>query len=298
MRWIIAICAMWIVSFSGVFQVHAQPLVQIEWLQENLKNDNIVVLDIRSPRKSRDFYAEGHIEGAVSAPYNEGWRDTVNGVIGMLPPVEKISAHIGRLGVSNDSHVVIVPFGNSSTDFSAATRIYWTFKVLGHDRVSILEGGYSAWLAAGQRLSKTAVVPSQTKFEAKLQPHLIATEEDVHEAIKGGVSLVDARPKAQFEGKAKSPVVAKAGTIPQAMNLRQSTLYNPKSNQFLSEEGVNQSIAGIGIDTENHSIAFCNTGHWASIAWFALSEIAGKKNISLYDGSMAEWTAKEANPVQ
>ena len=115
-------------------------LVNVEWLQANLGRKDLVVLDIRSPRKSRDFYAEGHIEGAISAPYNQGWRRTVDGVVGMLPPVPEISEHIGSLGVGNNSHVVIVPHGNSSTDFSAATRVYWTFKVLGHHHVSILDG--------------------------------------------------------------------------------------------------------------------------------------------------------------
>ncbi|MEM7214259.1 MAG: sulfurtransferase [Pseudomonadota bacterium] len=287
-----------LIALSHNSVVQAQPLVQVQWLESRLENEEIVILDIRSPRKSRDFYAEGHIQGAVSAPYNSGWRKTIDGVIGMLPPVDEISSHIGGLGVGNQSHVVIVPFGNSSTDFAAATRVYWTFKVLGHTKVSILEGGYAAWLASGLRLSREPTVLSKQNFVADFQSQLLASEEEVQKSIGANVSLIDARPTAQFEGKAKSPVVARAGTLPKAMNLRQSTLYSPRKARFLTEDEINASTAKIGISSDEKSITFCNTGHWASIAWFALSEISGQENVSLYDGSMAEWTITVDNPIQ
>ncbi len=287
-----------ILSISHAAADEPGALVSVEWLKENLQVTNLVVLDIRSPRKSRNFYEEGHIKGAVSAPYNSGWRETVNGVIGMLPPIEKISAHIGSLGVGNETRVVIVPFGNSSTDFSAATRIYWTFKVLGHDAVSILEGGYAGWYAKGEGLSDSAVVPVPKEFVADYRPELVASETDVQQSLGRDVVLVDARPTAQFEGKAKSPVVSRAGTVPAAVNLRQSTLYSPRKTSFLGLEKIRQSASEIGISEQHKSIAFCNTGHWASIAWFALSEIAGHKDVSLYDGSMTEWTANADNPIQ
>ncbi|MGI9351182.1 MAG: sulfurtransferase [Rhizobiaceae bacterium] len=277
---------------------HPGPLVEAEWLQANLEKRELVVLDIRSPRKSRDFYAEGHIKGAVSAPYNHGWRKTINGVVGMLPPVPEISEHIGSLGIGNNMHVVIAPFGNSSTDFSAATRIYWTFKVLGHNSISILNGGYAAWLSKGGKLSNEGVVPIPRRFEAVYQTNLVASEKEVFENLNTGAILVDARPAAQYEGKAKSPVVARAGTIPNSVNFRQSLLYNPKATTFLSQERIDTSAQKLGLERQKSTIAFCNTGHWASIAWFALSEVSGRKDVKLYDGSMAEWTATAGNPIQ
>jgi len=286
------------VAASAALAQQENALVSVQWLKNNQQSDNLVILDIRSPRKSKDFYAEGHIEGAVSAPYNIGWRERVDGVIGMLPPLAKISSHIGSLGINNQSHVVIVPFGNSSTDFAAATRIYWTFKVLGHDAVSVLEGGYAAWLSKGQGLSNVPVVSVRQTFTVNYRAILVASENDVKSALAHDVELVDARPSAQFEGKAKSPVVSRAGTLPGAKNLRQSTLYSPRQTRFLSREDVLKSAAEIELSSKDNTIAFCNTGHWASIAWFALSEIAGQENVSLYDGSMTEWTADDQNPVQ
>ena len=70
------------------------------------------------------------------------------GIAGMLPPVDQISNLIGSLGIVNQDHVVLIPYGNSSSKMGTATRIYWTFKVLGHDKVSILNGGMAAYKKA------------------------------------------------------------------------------------------------------------------------------------------------------
>ncbi|MEM9329695.1 MAG: sulfurtransferase [Pseudomonadota bacterium] len=298
MRLILIVCILLSTHMIGPAFGQHQPLITVEQLKQSLNDDTLVILDIRSPRKSRNFYEEGHIDGAIAAPYNEGWRATVDGVIGMLPAVPEISDHIGGLGISNDSNVVIVPHGNSSTDFSAATRIYWTFKVLGHDAVSILEGGYAAWLAKGGRLSKKSTTLEPKIFKADFREELVSSEQDVQQSLNDATLLVDARPSAQYLGKAKSPVVKRAGTIPEAVNLRQSTLYDPRNTTFLSQSELKALTHDLSISESGKSITFCNTGHWASIAWFALSEIAGQENVSLYDGSMAEWTEKDSNPVQ
>ena len=291
------VVAIFTVNSAGAFE-YPGPLVSANWLKANLSNENTIVLDIRSPRKSRDFYIEGHIEGAVSAPYNSGWREKVDGVIGMLPPMRRLSAHIGKLGIGNETHVIIVPFGKSSTDFSAATRIYWTFKVVGHDRVSILDGGYAAWLNNGGGLSQVEEKPIQKTFDVHFRPHLVSSETEVLSSLGHSVSLIDARPTAQYLGKAKSPVVTRAGTIPGSLSLKQSTFYNTKQSSFLATRDLATVLTQSGIDKSEKAITFCNTGHWASIVWFALSEISGRKNVSLYDGSMAEWTLREENPVR
>ena len=74
--------------------------------------------------------------------------EKLRGIAGMLPPVEQISNLIGSLGIGNQDHVVLIPYGTSSSKMGTATRIYWTFKVLGHDKVSILNGGMAAYKKA------------------------------------------------------------------------------------------------------------------------------------------------------
>ena len=88
------------------------------------------------------------------------------------------------------------------------------------------------------------------------------------------------------------------GTIPGAVNIKHGDLYSAEYAQFVAPETVKALAEGVGLAENEENIAFCNTGHWASIAWFGLSEVLGNKNTSMYDGSMAEWTADPARPVQ
>lgn len=276
-----------------------QPLVEPAWLKSNLGNENLVVIDVRDAVNNVNPYDAAHVPGAVSAPYSTaGWRTEVQGVPGMLPPVEQVEALISGLGVDNDDHVVLVPAGTDSTEFGAATRVYWTFKVLGHDAVSILDGGWRAWEAAGGELTDDAVTPEPAEFEAEFQPELLATTAEVEQALAGGTALVDGRPAAQFKGEAKSPVVRVAGTIPGAVNIEHSNLYDTQNAAFAPKERVADLAESVGLEADEANIAFCNTGHWASIAWFGLSEVLGNENTKMYDGSMAEWTADPAHPVE
>jgi len=284
---------LFLVAQTG-FVLAAGPLVDVEWLKQNLTADKQVILDVR-PQKT---HAKGHVPSAISAPYNKGWRKTIDGVIGMLPPEAEIVSHIRSLGIDNDEQVILLPHGNSSTDFGAATRIYWTFKVLGHDKVSILNGGYKAWNADNGALSTEPVVAEAGSFTANFRSELLASEVEVQNALGQNIDLIDARPVAQFEGKSKSPVVAKAGTIPDANNLVQSKLYDVEHASFIDTVKLKKLSVEAGLSENEASITFCNTGHWASIAWFALSEIQGRANVSMYDGSMTEWTLNDANAVQ
>ena len=274
------------------------PLVDTAWLSDHLGADNIVVLDIRNVTDDANPYKAGHIPGSVAAAYNQvAWRTTIDGTIGVLPPVADIDAVIESLGIDSDEHVVIVPQGESSSDFGAATRIYWTFKVLGHDAVSILDGGYAAWNRDGGALSTDAVIPEPGIFDVAFRDDLLATADEVASAIDTGITLVDGRPEAQFVGTEKSGVVERAGTLPGAVNLEQARLYDADTAAYATASLIEEIAAEVGVDTADPAITFCNTGHWASVVWFGLSEVAGQENVAMYDGSMTEWAADPARPV-
>ena len=139
-------------AFSGLFALvvfaaapsfAATPLVNAGWVKDNIGKPDVVFLDVRG---SAGAFRAGHIPGAVFTSYGrDKWRVEMQGVPGMLPPLKNLEKLIGGLGIGNDTHVVLVPGGYSSGDMGIATRIYWTFKVLGHDAVSILDGGFLAY---------------------------------------------------------------------------------------------------------------------------------------------------------
>ena len=294
------------IAFSLFFTLKsyaAEPLISVDWLKSNLSNEKLIILDIRNKIDggSKDAFEVSHIPTAVYSNYLEdGWRTTVDGIVGKLPPLKDLEILIGGLGINNDSHVIVVPGGVSSTDFGSASRVYWTFKVLGHNNVSILDGGYAAWIGQLPTQIETGTVnPTTAIFKADFQSKYLATTEDVVNALANNSSvLVDARPEEQFLGKSKSGKALAAGTIPGSFNLQQQTLVEENTSFFKDAITVAQLVKEVGIESTEGEIAYCNTGHWATVAWFALSEVLGHENVKNYDGSMVEWTADPARPLE
>jgi thiosulfate/3-mercaptopyruvate sulfurtransferase len=275
------------------------PLVTADWVKANVGSENVVILDIRDKVAETDLGELPYIANAVVAPYaTAGWRTEVDGVPGQIPPVEQVAALIGSLGIDGDDHVVIVPWGTDSSEFGGATRVYWTFKYLGHDAVSILDGGWRQYDAVGGERVAAAATPVAVEFPYSVRDEMRATTADVVAALADGTKLVDGRPEEQFLGQSKSPVVRIEGTIPGARNLPHSKFYSADYASFALPETVAALTQSVGLGTDEKSIVFCNTGHWASVAWFALHEIGGNKNTAMYDGSMAEWASDPARPIQ
>ena len=284
---------------APAFAQDVTPLVTAEWLKANAGRDDLVILDVRDKVEETDLGELPYIANSVAAPYaSAGWRVEVDGVPAQIPPAEEIAALIGNLGIDGPDHVVIVPWGTDSTEFGGATRVYWTFKYLGHDAVSILDGGWRQYDAQGGERAAKPVTPEPARFTYEIREELRATTDDVVAALGSGVKLVDGRPHGQHIGKSKSPIVRTEGTIPGSVNIEHSALYSAEYASFARPETVAALAAGVGLAENEKNITFCNTGHWSSIAWFGLSEVLGNKNTTMYDGSMAEWAADPSRPVQ
>jgi thiosulfate/3-mercaptopyruvate sulfurtransferase len=176
--------------------------------------------------------------------------------------------------------------------------VYWTFNYLGLDKVAILNGGYRAWTATpGNPIETGASRPEPAIFEADLRPELRATVQDVEAALAdGGASLIDARPEKQFAGLEKHDAAKAAGHIPGAAHLDQAKTFDESTGKLVDLERLKSLLpAGLG---DKGVLSYCNTGHWASVNWFVLSEVLGLDNVRLYDGSMVEWTQDPSRPVE
>lgn len=277
-----------------------EPLVTVDWLDQNLGEDNLVVIDVRSgiDGSDRETFEEGHIPGAVYSNYVEaGWRQSEDGVPGKLPPEEDVAELIGSLGIDDETDVVIVPAGVGSTDFGSAARVYWTFQVMGHDRVSILNGGHKAWVEADKPLESGWNEPETARFEPDFRPELIANAEEVSQAREAGIQLVDNRPAPQYRGEEKHPAARASGTIPDALNLEQQNLTQEGTAFMINRETLNDLMEQANVNGDRQTITFCNTGHWAALGWFALSEIGGQDNVAMYDGSMVDWSQDDNRPL-
>ncbi|MCY4325555.1 MAG: sulfurtransferase [Betaproteobacteria bacterium] len=295
-----AVCASCVAGLAMLLPAQAAgPLVDVQWLGEHINDSRLVIIDLR---KKEDFEA-GHIPGAVNATYGEfGWRDEVDGVVGQLPDAPKLYVRVGILGISQESDVVIVPYGEDGTDIGAGTRVYWTLKVLGHEDVHLLDGGFRSWKQAGLEL-ETGEVPPETvgpyggdvdNMSLRIDSELLQKQIEA-----GNFIPVDARPYEQWSGQEKHPKARIPGAIPTALRLPYEELVDPETGLFRSAEQI-EAVAkkyGLELDGKKPLAAYCNTGHWASIAWFALSEVVGRKNVKLYDGSMVAWTQDSDRPL-
>jgi thiosulfate/3-mercaptopyruvate sulfurtransferase len=280
-----------------------EPLVDVDWIKANSCADNVRVLDIRNELDggSRTDYLRGHIPCAVYTDYLKGgWRaEDKNKVPGQLAPTDKLETLIGGLGIDNDTHVVIVPAGKNALDIGSAARMYWTFKVLGHDEVSLLDGGLAAYTKDEKNpLAKGSEQPESRTFKADVREEMLVDKEDVQAALEAGTLLVDNRPHDQYIGINRHPNAARKGTIPGAENLPENWLTDNNGGSFRDAETLRKLYALAEVPTEGPQINFCNTGHWAALGWFASHELLGNEDAKVYDGSMVEWSNDADRPME
>src|ERR1051325_3871020 len=262
-----------------------EPLVSPQWLNQHRADGDVVVLDIRSviDGGGAEAYAKAHIPGAIHSDFDKaGWRVARNGLAFNVPSQTALEKLIGESGVDGGSHGVIVPAGVGATDFGAAARIYWTLKAAGHPALSILDGGFAAWQAAGFPVESGNNIPSPKIFSGRFNEALLAELEQVEQ--HPNATLVDARPASQFAGKALAP-----------LNVASASFYDPAANRLRPKAEL---AAIAGKVPSGPVVTYCNTGHWAATDWFVLSEILGRPNVKLYAGSMVEWSADPKRPIE
>jgi thiosulfate/3-mercaptopyruvate sulfurtransferase len=288
-----------LVAFALAVPGHAgtaMPLVSTGWLKDHLKDPDVFVLDIRPAADGADVYLKGHIPGAIHGDYDKaGWRVERGGVPFLLPTVPELEKLIGELGIDEDTHVVVVPAGQNYSDFGAGARIYWTLKIAGLAKVSILDGGHAGWVAEQNAVEAGAAKPAPKIFTATLNKALMAEAGDVQRIEQsGGATLIDSRPATFFAGKQKAPASKAYGHIPGAVNVDSATFYDASANRLKPQAQLASIAATL---PGGPAVAYCNTGHWAATDWFVLSEILGRADIKLYYGSMVDWTSDVSRPL-
>ena len=213
----------------------------------------------------------------------------------MLPPLDHLAALAGRLGIKPHDDVVIVPAGTAATDFAAAARVYWTLKFIGHGQQAILDGGFNAWTTDPKRPVATgASAPkSAAPYPVVAQQALRSTADSTLVASRSKqASLVDARGPSYFEGREKSAEAARAGHIPGAIQRDYAGAFEGGK---LKAPGELEKL--FAVVPQGPVVSYCNTGHSAAANWFVLSEVLGRDEVALYDGSMTDWTQDPDRPV-
>jgi len=274
-------------------------LVDAAWVEQSLNQPGIVLLDIRPAQQYQRF----HIPGSVNGPFSE-WQTSGKQPgerKGMMRSARDLESLIGSLGIDNQTSVVIVSTGTSAGDLAAAARVYWAFKMLGHEPVAVLDGGLLAYAQAGKgpgRLQAGSNKPEPKTFTARLHSSLLATAEGTRAALERGAEMIDARSPGEYVGLYVGDAAERPGTIPGARNLPYDWVTDQGSGKLRDPESLKQLYSALGIPLQGEQVHFCHTGNRAALTWFVSYAVLGNQKAKLYDGSMSEWARLSDSPME
>lgn len=285
-------------------------LVNVKNLAESLTkfHNHIRVVDatwfVPGQGKGIDKYKEGHIPGSVFFDLDACSAKSEYEI--MLPSESQFSNYVGNLGIDNNTHVVI--YNNHPTyALYSAPRVWWTFRVFGHNCVSILDGGIRKWKDENFPIAKgMETVPKKT-FKAKFNAKFVKSFEDVAKNISSQeFQLVDARSAGRFHGTDPEPREdVKPGHILGSINVPFTKFLGPykspkdgelKYGNTLNVTEMRKVFENSGIDLNKPLIASCGSGVTACCIVLA-AHLCGKDDVAVYDGAWLEWF-KRSKPEQ
>jgi thiosulfate/3-mercaptopyruvate sulfurtransferase len=268
--------------------VNASLLVSGRELNDHLGEAGIRIMDVRAAGR----YVASHIPGSINLPIGEITR-TLNGVPGMLSPIEEVEQALGRRGVTRDTRLVIV----DDIGGVPATRLFWVLDYLGHSQMSVLQGGFKMWRQEGRPTTRQIPKVEGARYEGNRRPNLLADRAWVQARLEDpSIVLVDARSSQEFDGMIPGREINRQGHIPGAVSVDWNRNLTEEPRQFKSGSKLARIYGKAGATPDKEVVVYCLTGMRASHDYFVL-RLLGYPRIRLYDGSYVEWSAKTTLPV-
>lgn len=270
--------------------VHPEALVTTGWLEIQLANPILRVVEVRAPMgRSPEDYAAGHIPGAVLCDLIEDTSDLTSEIPCRVAEPARFEAAMSRLGIGADTHVVAYDH-----EFGCwAARLWWALRYYGHDRVSLLDGGIKAWLASERPLESGDVSVLPANFKVAVRPELRASLDEVRAARESDdIVIVDALPGKIYRGEVPMFPTHRLGHIPGAYNVSARLNVDRASGLMLPADQLGGVWSRLNLKPEQRVITYCGGGDYGSFDLFAL-HLLGHDKAALYDGSWYEWGARE-----
>jgi thiosulfate/3-mercaptopyruvate sulfurtransferase len=269
-------------------------LVDADWAEARIGDPHVVIVEVDEDTSA---YDKGHIPTAIKLDWKKDLQDPVRRDF-----IDKtgFEALLSERGVSDDDTVLL--YGGNNNWFAAYA--YWYFRLYGHDKVLLLDGGRKKWELDSRELSTDVPVRPRTSYTAKDQDISIrALRDEVIDAI-GKRNLVDVRSPDEFTGRLMAPAhlpqeqAQRAGHIPTARNVPWSKAAN-EDGTFRSDDELRQLYQGdAGLDFGRDTIAYCRIGERSAHTWFVLHELLGLPNVKNYDGSWTEYGSLVGVPIE
>lgn len=277
----------------SVMAAAAVPIVSTDWLQQNLKAPNQVIIDIRKVEE----YKAGHVPGSISSVFSN-WAVKKGALMNEFPPEDDLRDVLGGAGIGPDSTVVVIGKFDTPSDKADITRVGWTLKYAGVSNVSLLNGAINLWTAEKKPVSTEPVKPKPSSYNGKFNPGTVCSKDYVLSRL-GKVLIVDTREPDFYAGRKKLEFVAKAGHIKGAVDLPTSLVYDKGGSMYKDKAGLASAAEPVvGKDLSREIIVYCDTGKVASTWWYMLTQVLGYKNVKNYDGSMMEWAMDPNAPME
>ncbi len=277
-----------ILTNSAFGQAGDVPIVlEAESFAEIRQEENVLIVDVRSPEQCVD----GHIPGAVMLEYSA--LVAQKGLAtGLLPSAAYLSRTLSTIGLTAERHVIAYNDDNGSH----AARLLWTLEVIGHSSYSLLNGGFAAWDELDLPVVSAPDHPSASDYNALIQTHKYADFEYVMEKIgDADTVLLDTRSPDEFHGK---QIRAKrGGHIPGAINFDWTLAIDQFDNgRLLRDAELLVHLHELGITPDKEIIPYCQTHHRSAHTSVVLKHL-GFPRVRAYAGSWSEWGNRPEAPV-
>jgi len=276
-------------------------LVSTEWLAEHLNAPDVRIVDASSflptvDRNAKAEYRDCHIPGAVFFDIDD-IADDSSDLPHMIPSPEKFSSRVRKLGLGDGNRIVVYDVNGGS---SAACRVWWMFRLYGHEDVSVLNGGLPKWLAEGRPTDDLPPVPKERHFTPRMNNFLVrSVEQVIDNCTAQREQVIDARSADRFAGTGDEPRAGlRKGHIPGSVNLPFNMLMDKDANFTMrSADEIANIFAEAGVDFKKQTVASCGSGVTACVIALA-AYLIGESEMAIYDGSWTEWGSRHDTPIE
>ena len=283
---------------SASQSIASDVLISPEQLMNLMASEPLVIIDTRDA----DTYALGHIKDAINL------REIFTYLATSTPEgLEDLTAtfamHLGEAGLSGKETAVFYEDALNS-GYGQSCRGYYLLTWMGYPKIKVLNGGFSAWKAAGMPVFEGPVTPKPAQFPAKLtKADVMLTKEDIIEALDTEVVLLDVRDVDEWIGESSSPYgkdfAPRKGRLPGATWIEWYRFMKPSAQgpMFKTPDEVRAECASAGISVEDTIYLYCFKGARASNTFLALKQ-AGFEDVRMYFGSWNEWSRDDDLPIE